>query len=392
MLAGRFVPLLAVLAVAGSLAGKRVSPAGLGTLRTDTPTFGFVLVGVVLIVALLTFVPALLLGPVVQGLPTSSSDMRELTPPRRRRSSSPWSLGLAYPLAMTGFAQVAFPGRADGSMVESGGKVVGSRLIGQDFAKRPRVLPEPPVGHRLRAGARRSSTTRARTSRSWPASSRGELDAYLARERPFTPGLTRRPDPVRRGDDVGLGHRPAHLRGRRRASRPTASRAERGLPLGACSRWSTTMRAGRSSGSRRPRSVNVLELNLALDREVLDRSILASDARSRLVRASSIRAQMVRNPVMFVVEVGARLHHGAVGRRASPGEPGWFAFTVAVWLWLTVLFGNLAEAIAEGRGKAQAATLRAMRTDTVATLRDGARAAGRRAAPAATSSSSRPAS
>ncbi len=68
MLGGRFIPLLAVLAVAGSLAGKRVSPIGLGTLRTDTPTFGVVLIAVVLIVALLTFVPALLLGPVVQGL------------------------------------------------------------------------------------------------------------------------------------------------------------------------------------------------------------------------------------------------------------------------------------------------------------------------------------
>jgi K+-transporting ATPase ATPase A chain len=68
MLGGRFIPMLAVLAVAGSLAGKRVSPTGLGTLRTDTPTFGVVLIAVVLIVALLTFVPALLLGPVVQGL------------------------------------------------------------------------------------------------------------------------------------------------------------------------------------------------------------------------------------------------------------------------------------------------------------------------------------
>ena len=68
MLGGRFLPMLAVLAVAGSLAGKRVSPAGLGTLRTDTPTFGVVLIAIVLIVALLTFVPALLLGPVVQGL------------------------------------------------------------------------------------------------------------------------------------------------------------------------------------------------------------------------------------------------------------------------------------------------------------------------------------
>jgi K+-transporting ATPase ATPase A chain len=68
MLAGRYIPLLAALAVAGSLAGKRVAPAGLGTLRTDTPTFVVVLISVILIVALLTFVPALLLGPVVQGL------------------------------------------------------------------------------------------------------------------------------------------------------------------------------------------------------------------------------------------------------------------------------------------------------------------------------------
>jgi K+-transporting ATPase ATPase A chain len=68
MLGGRFLPMLVVLALAGSLAGKRVAPAGLGTLRTDTPTFAVVLIAVVLIVALLTFVPALLLGPVAQGL------------------------------------------------------------------------------------------------------------------------------------------------------------------------------------------------------------------------------------------------------------------------------------------------------------------------------------
>jgi K+-transporting ATPase ATPase A chain len=68
MLAGRFVPIVLVLAVAGSLAGKRVAPAGLGTLRTDTATFGGLLVGVVVLVGALTFFPALLLGPVVQGL------------------------------------------------------------------------------------------------------------------------------------------------------------------------------------------------------------------------------------------------------------------------------------------------------------------------------------
>jgi potassium-transporting ATPase potassium-binding subunit len=68
MMFGRFLPLLAVLAIAGSLVGKRVTPAGAGTFRTDSPTFVVVLVGVVVLVALLTFVPALLLGPVVQSL------------------------------------------------------------------------------------------------------------------------------------------------------------------------------------------------------------------------------------------------------------------------------------------------------------------------------------
>ena len=68
MIGGRFLPLLAALAIAGSLVEKRVAPAGAGTFRTDSPTFVVVLVGVVVLVALLTFVPALLLGPVVQGM------------------------------------------------------------------------------------------------------------------------------------------------------------------------------------------------------------------------------------------------------------------------------------------------------------------------------------
>ena len=79
---------------------------------------------------------------------------------------------------------------------------------------------------------------------------------------------------------------------------------------------------------------------------------------------------MLRNPVMFVVEVGA-LFTTIMWIVGETGQPGWFAFTVAVWLWLTVIFGNFAEAIAEGRGKAQAATLRAMRKETTARLRDG---------------------
>ena len=68
MLLARFAPILFVLAVAGSLSGKRVAPPGLGTMRTDTPTFVVLLIGTVLLVGALTFFPALLLGPVVQGL------------------------------------------------------------------------------------------------------------------------------------------------------------------------------------------------------------------------------------------------------------------------------------------------------------------------------------
>jgi K+-transporting ATPase ATPase A chain len=68
MLVTRFVALLAPLAVAGSLAMKRVAPFGAGTFRTDTPTFVGLLIAVIVIVGALTFFPALLLGPVVQGL------------------------------------------------------------------------------------------------------------------------------------------------------------------------------------------------------------------------------------------------------------------------------------------------------------------------------------
>ena len=68
MLVNRFVPLLAAIAVAGSLATKRVAPIGGGTFRTDTPTFVVLLIGVIVIVGALTFFPALLLGPIVQGL------------------------------------------------------------------------------------------------------------------------------------------------------------------------------------------------------------------------------------------------------------------------------------------------------------------------------------
>ncbi len=75
--------------------------------------------------------------------------------------------------------------------------------------------------------------------------------------------------------------------------------------------------------------------------------------------------RQVRNPVMFVVYVGSILttllwFQALVGKGEAPA---WFIFWVSVWLWFTVLFANFAEAMAEGRGKAQAASLRSARRD-----------------------------
>ena len=70
---------------------------------------------------------------------------------------------------------------------------------------------------------------------------------------------------------------------------------------------------------------------------------------------------MAKNPVMFVVEVGAVLTTILFAL-----DPSLFAGQITLWLWLTALFANMAEAVAEGRGKAQAAALRAARQDTMA--------------------------
>ncbi|NIJ04511.1 potassium-transporting ATPase subunit KdpB [Frigoribacterium faeni] len=84
--------------------------------------------------------------------------------------------------------------------------------------------------------------------------------------------------------------------------------------------------------------------------------------------------EMWHNPVMFIVEVGAAYTTilAVAGLFTGPGTsggspvPGSFTWAIAVWLWLTVVFANLAESVAEGRGKAQAESLKATRTSTTA--------------------------
>jgi len=85
--------------------------------------------------------------------------------------------------------------------------------------------------------------------------------------------------------------------------------------------------------------------------------------------------EMWHNPVMFIVEIGAALTTvlaiaepflGGPGVSGGTAVPGSFTWAIAIWLWITVVFANLAESVAEGRGKAQADTLRQTRTSTVA--------------------------
>ena len=106
-------------------------------------------------------------------------------------------------------------------------------------------------------------------------------------------------------------------------------------------------------------------------RDIVTRALIDS------VKKLDPRVQ-VRNPVMFVVEIGAVITTVTWLIQVFGGKPlggghehSWYTFTISFWLWLTVVFANMAEAFAEGRGRAQAETLRAMRQETVARMEDG---------------------
>src|SRR5580658_2258176 len=75
---------------------------------------------------------------------------------------------------------------------------------------------------------------------------------------------------------------------------------------------------------------------------------------------------MMKNPVMFVVEVGSVVTTALLIEEAVQHQPIGFNLQITLWLWFTVLFANFAEAIAEGRGKAQADTLRKAKGETIA--------------------------
>ena len=102
---------------------------------------------------------------------------------------------------------------------------------------------------------------------------------------------------------------------------------------------------------------------------IFDPAIMRSASTDALKKLNP--KSMARNPVMFIVEVGSVLTTLLFIRdfASSSGKQNLFAGLVAAFLWFTVLFANFAEAMAEGRGKAQAASLRKTRADTMARVR-----------------------
>jgi K+-transporting ATPase ATPase C chain len=171
--------------------------------------------------------------------------------------------GLAYPLAITGISRVAFPGRADGSQVEHDGRVVGSRLLGQDFSANPALFqtrPSPtgddPAGTAFSNLGPNSRDLRDQIARN--------ARAYLRREGRYNPGLTRAGIPAdavqtsASGVDPHISVANARLQAGRVAART-------GLPKARVLALVKANTADRALGFLGEPGVNVLDLNLAIE-------------------------------------------------------------------------------------------------------------------------------
>jgi potassium-transporting ATPase KdpC subunit len=172
--------------------------------------------------------------------------------------------GLAYPLLTTGVAQVLWPNKAEGSQVERDGKVVGSRLIGQQF-RGPDYFHSRPSATDYSANVTFFNNL-GPNSRELSDMFRENLAAYLERERRFNPGLQASdvpPDAVQTtasGVDPHISEANARIQARRVAD-------ERGIPLERVLELVEDNTDGRALGVLGEPGVNVLELNLAVDRE-----------------------------------------------------------------------------------------------------------------------------
>jgi len=196
-------------------------------------------------------------------------------------------LGLVYPLVMTGVAQVTFHDQANGSQVERNGKLVGSSLIGQDFRKpvlnpdgTPKmdedgnpVLEADPNWFQSRPSQSGYSANVTFFSNLGPNQkdladlARANMDAYLALERPYTPGLTDARVPVDAVTSSASGVDP-HISAANARIQANRIAAVRHAPLERVRKLISDSTDRRALGVLGEPGVNVLELNLALDKEL----------------------------------------------------------------------------------------------------------------------------
>ena len=173
-------------------------------------------------------------------------------------------LGLAYPLAIAGVAQVVFPGKANGSLVKVDGRTVGSSLIGQEFKGKAYFHSRPSAteysGNVTFFGNVGPNSVEGREE------VRENLATYVALEKPYDKGLTKDQVPVdavtqsASGVDPHISEANARIQARRVA-------AVRKLPLSQVEDLIADHTDGRSLGLLGEPGVNVLELNIALERE-----------------------------------------------------------------------------------------------------------------------------
>lgn len=179
--------------------------------------------------------------------------------------------GLAYPLLVTGVAQVAFPGRANGSKIERDGRLVGSRLLAQDFRTPGRKTPDrryfqprPSTATNYNPAAT-AFTNLGPNSKAARDTFKANLRGYLRLEGPYDPGLGARRVPVDAVTSSASGVDP-HISPANAAIQAHRIAAVRHLPLARVNRLIADNTDGRFLGVLGEPGVNVLELNLALDR------------------------------------------------------------------------------------------------------------------------------
>jgi K+-transporting ATPase ATPase C chain len=173
--------------------------------------------------------------------------------------------GLAYPLLVTGVAQVAFPGRADGSKIERDGKLVGSRLLAQDFRHERRYFqPRPSTATQYDPAATAFSNL-GPNSKAARDTFKANLEGYLRLERPYDRGLSARRVPVDAVTSSASGVDP-HISEANAAIQAHRVASVRDLPLAQVQELIADNTDGRFLGVLGEPGVNVLELNLALDR------------------------------------------------------------------------------------------------------------------------------